>query len=208
MKIENFNKKLLVEGNDDQHVIKALCTKYRIPENFDVIDCGGISKLEKQITTRFKESGVKTIGMVIDADIDLPSRWASVKNRLSAMGFHVPEVLPETGFTATNETQKAGVWIMPDNHSNGMLEDFISFLVPEDDKLMPVVHSTLRDIERLQLNKYAAAQKLKAIIHTWLAWQEDPGTPIGLSITKKYLSKDEATCMKFVYWLRDLFKDD
>ena len=42
MKIkEKYTQKLLVEGNDDQHVIWALCEKFNIPEVFDVIDCGG-----------------------------------------------------------------------------------------------------------------------------------------------------------------------
>lgn len=34
MKKENYTKKLLVEGNDDQHVIWALCEKFNIPETF------------------------------------------------------------------------------------------------------------------------------------------------------------------------------
>jgi hypothetical protein len=34
---EKFDKKLLVEGNDDQHVILALCKKFDIAETFDVI---------------------------------------------------------------------------------------------------------------------------------------------------------------------------
>lgn len=29
---EKFNKKLLVEGNDDQHVVWALCKKFDLPE--------------------------------------------------------------------------------------------------------------------------------------------------------------------------------
>jgi hypothetical protein len=40
---ENFNKKLLVEGNDDKHVIWALCEHFKINETFDVIYCKGTS---------------------------------------------------------------------------------------------------------------------------------------------------------------------
>ena len=42
---ERFKKKLLVEGNDDQHVIWALCEKYSVKESFDVVDCSGIDSL-------------------------------------------------------------------------------------------------------------------------------------------------------------------
>ena len=43
MKIqEKFPQKLLVEGNDDQHIIWALCQKYSLTHNFDAIDCVGL----------------------------------------------------------------------------------------------------------------------------------------------------------------------
>jgi hypothetical protein len=149
---EKFNKKLLVEGVDDQHVIWALCEQHNIAETFNV-----------------------------------------------------PDILPETGLIIENETQKVGVWIMPNNNSNGMLEDFISFLVPENDPLLPIVDETLQHIENQKLNQYANIHKSKAKIHTWLAWQENPGTPMGQSITREYLSTDKQTCQKFIAWLTELF---
>ena len=45
----------------------------------------------------------------------------------------------------------------------------------------------------------------KALIHTWLAWQEDPGTPLGLAVTKRYLDGDHALAQQFVQWLLRLF---
>jgi hypothetical protein len=204
---EKFNKKLFVEGSDDQHVIWALCKKYRIPENFNVIDCEGIDNLLKQLSFTLKASKIKTIGVIIDADADYQLRWEKVKDILSANGFDLPPNLPKDGLIITNDSQRVGVWIMPDNNDKGMLEDFISFLIPPEDKLIPVAHSTLDDIESRQLNKYSMAHKSKALIHTWLAWQEEPGTPMGTSITKKYLSADAAECVKlFEQWLIRLFK--
>lgn len=58
---EGYNKKLLVEGNDDQHVVWALCHKYNILHNFDVIDCDRVDKLIAQIPIRFKTSGIETV---------------------------------------------------------------------------------------------------------------------------------------------------
>jgi hypothetical protein len=95
---------------------------------------------------------------------------------------------------------------MPDNNTKGMLEDFISFLVPKGDSLLPVVDNALNDLEERKLNKYSVIHKSKARIHTWLAWQENPGTPMGLSITKRYLSADSDTCRQFVAWLTELFE--
>lgn len=203
---EKFNKKLLVEGNDDLHVVWALCEKFKVPENFDVIDCEGIDKLIEQIPVRFKQSDLNTLGIIIDADTNISTRWESLTELLSKQGFTVPVELPLSGLVLERDpNMKVGIWIMPNNNLNGMLEDFLAFLVPSDDKLLPVVNTTLTEIERQDLNGYSLIHKSKAKIHTWLSWQEDPGTPMGLAITKRYLTTDEEACISFIKWLKELY---
>lgn len=202
----SLNKKLLVEGNDDQHVIWALCKRFNIYESFEVIDCNGISNLINQLPVRFKESGITSLGIIVDADTDLINRWNSVKDILVKQGYTPPAAIPGEGLVLeTAGNIRVGVWIMPNNNLNGMLEDFITFLVPKDDKLLPIVNSTLDSIEEQKLNKYAAIHRSKAVIHSWLAWQEDPGTPLGAGITKRYLTTDEETCSLLIKWLNKLF---
>ena len=212
---DHLTSLLLVEGNDDFHVIHSLCKQFTIPvrnlENpeggiFSVVECKGIDKLFEQIAVRFKSSQtISTIGVIIDADADLQSRWATLQDILKEIGFNLPKDFPNTGLVLQEGRLKVGVWIMPNNKLDGMLEDFISFLVPKDDKLLPIVHSTLGEIEKLQLNKYTPIHKSKAVIHSWLAWQEDPGTPMGLSITKRYLTTEEETCLLLIKWINELF---
>ena len=202
---KDMNQILLVEGKDDQHVIWALCEKHQMVENFEVIDCKGINKLIEQTPIRFKTSGIRTVGIIIDADDQLDQRWEKVKGVLQSSGFSISGSLPEDGLIVSNDTHKAGVWMMPDNKINGMLEDFISFLIPEGDQLLPMVNSTLEDIESNRLNRYNMHHHAKAEIHTWLAWQEDPGTPMGASITKRYLTTEQETCMKLIDWMKNLF---
>jgi len=206
MKIkEKYTRKLLVEGNDDQHVIWALCEKFNIPEEFDVIDCGGIDNLYESISLRFKQASVETVGIIIDADIKLNNRWLYIRNLLSNQGFKMPEDLPNDGLILSNDNVKVGIWIMPNNDTSGMLEDFVSFLVPQNDKLLPIVDATLNEIENQKLNEYSLIHKSKARIHSWLSWQEDPGTPMGLSITKRYLTTDNESCKRLINWLQKLF---
>ncbi len=204
---EKFTKKLLVEGNDDQHVIWALCEKFSIVENFDIIDCEGIENLLSQIPVRFKQSGVDTVGIIIDADINIESRWQTIKDTLKPIGFNIPDNLPLAGLIVNNNENKTiGVWIMPNNQTVGMLEDFIAFLVPEKDCLMPIVDSVLNQIEETNSNKYSSTHKSKAKIHTWLSWQEDPGTPMGLAITKRYLTVNDTNCSMLINWILKLYK--
>jgi hypothetical protein len=153
------NSLLLVEGNDDFHVIHSLCKQFNIPVRnletpkggrFSVKDCKGITELLEQIPVLFKSSNQLTsLGIIIDADVDLASRWESIKNLLQSIGFILPESLPSKGLICKSNNIKVGVWIMPNNNLNGMLEDFLSFLVPNNDMLLPFINSTLAEIEKI-----------------------------------------------------------
>ena len=204
-----FNKKLLVEGKDDQHVIWALCNQFKIPENFSIIDCEGIEKLIERIPVELKASGIETIGIVVDADVALSSRWQSISQLLLNQGYVLPTILPNDGLIISSTGKvKIGVWIMPNNNINGMIEDFITFLVPEGDKLMSIAKSTLETIESDKSNRYSLIHKSKARIHTWLAWQETPGTPMGSALTRRYLSIEHETCKRFADWLFNTFESN
>lgn len=196
---------LLVEGNDDQHVIWALCKKFNLPQNFEVVSTDGIDKLLKQLPVRLKGADVTTIGVIIDADTNIGQRWDAVKNILKEKYSTFPDQPNQNGTIFQERGDKVGVWLMPDNQANGMLESFIEFLIPDDDKLRPFLNSQLDEIESKKLNNYNLIHRDKAFIHSWLAIQEDPGTPMGLSITKKYLTTDTQQCQYLIDWLRNLF---
>lgn len=202
---EKYKSKLLVEGKDDQHVIWALCQKFGIAENFDVVDCDGIDNLIQAIPIRLKQADIAAIGIIVDADVELSGRWESIKTILTKAGFNCPVALPEKGLLINNGQIRIGLWIMPNNSTDGMIEDFISFLVPEDDQLLKVAAETLHKIEDSQLNKYNTRHKSKALIHSWLSWQDTPGTPMGLAITKNYLAVDRNECSNLIDWITLLF---
>jgi len=200
-----MNQILLVEGKDDLHVISALCVKFKIPENFKIKDTEGIDKLLEQVPVRMKQTGIKTIGIIIDADVNLAGRWQQV---LKVVGQKMPNFPNEPSMSGTVHQEnnlRVGVWIMPNNQLNGMLESFIEFLIPDSDELLPIINTHLDAIENNKMNQYKLIHRDKAMIHSWLAVQEDPGTPMGLSITKKYLSTDVRQCKVLIDWLLKLF---
>lgn len=204
--MSKFNKQLLVEGNDDKHVIMSLCQKFTVTENFEIIDCKGIDKLFEQIPVRLKQSGFETLGIIIDADTEIKNRWNTIQSIFLNIGITLPDEIPNDGLILKTNNVIIGVWIMPNNNLNGMLEDFISFLIPKEDKLMPIASQTLEAIESENLNKYIPPHRSKALIHSWLSWQEDPGTPMGLAITKKFLSTQEEICKRLIGWLSSTFQ--
>lgn len=197
---------LLVEGKDDMHVILALCQKFNIPENFSVHDCEGIEPLLDQIGVWLKSSAVKNLGIIVDADTDIAARWQQLKEELGKLQVKLPETLDASGYIGVNEKgQKVGIWMMPNNNLNGMLEDFIQFLVPPNDALLPEARQILATLEAKEVQQYKDVHQSKALIHTWLAWQEDPGTPLGLAITKKYLTVEEENCRVLMTWISKVF---
>ncbi len=203
---------LLVEGKDDQHVIWALCQQHHVPEEFDVIvppPDGGIDAMLKDIPIRLKESGLTALGIVVDADENLQSRWESVWDRFQQAGYPVPEAPSLDGFIATpTDRPCVGVWLMPDNQVSGMLENFVSHLIPSDDMLKSIAEETLHTIEAKGLNRYKALHQPKALIHTWLAWQDPPGRPMGQAITAQLLQHHQPLAYRFIEWLNRLFNTD
>jgi hypothetical protein len=206
-------RQLLVEGKNDRHVIWALCNQYQLPETFSVEvpeedGTEGIEALLAGLPARLDEPKLQTLGIVVDADQDLAARWQAVRDRLIASGYqHVPKVPPAEGWIdAPPDRPRVGVWLMPDNQLPGMLEDFVARLMPRDDALRPKAEAILQEIELAGLNRYTSVHRPKALIHTWLAWQETPGMPMGQAITARVLRYDCAIALNFVEWLQRLFE--
>jgi hypothetical protein len=201
-------KQLLLEGTDDDHVVRNIKKIYAIPEKqFEHIDCMGIDKLlDIYIPRILKGDTVFSVGIVIDADSNIKSRWQSLKDKLIAYGYTLPEAIPADGLIL-NGDKKIGIWIMPDNNTNGMLEDFISMLIPDGDQLASKANEILDEIETANINKYSKVHRSKAFIHTWLAWQEEPGRPFGQAITNKSLTTEKEISDRFAAWLKRLFDE-
>ena len=99
---------------------------------------------------------------------------------------------------------RVGVWIMPNNTLPGMLEDYLCYLVPEGDTLFERARRCVDEIP-VEERRFIAAHFTKALIHTWLAWQDDPGTPFGQAITKRYFDPDGPHVQALLDWLTRLF---
>ncbi len=200
-----MNQILLVEGKDDLFVFSNIFEKHKVVQSFEIEDKKGIENIFKSIPIYVK-TDVLSIGIVIDADVTIQDRWNSLRSILTQIGYKVPNNPIKQGTLIKEEgLPNFGIWIMPNNDKNGMLEDFVKYLIPKNDELMPVVENTLQVLEDKELSKYKRIHKSKAKIHTWLAWQESPGTPMGLAINQKYLETDNEMCETFVKWINQLY---
>ncbi len=96
-----------------------------------------------------------------------------------------------------------GIWIMPDNSSAGKIETFLKSIVADDKSdLWQFAEET---IEKLPQTLFKAKDKEKAHIHTYLAWQENPGISMGTAIQTKCFLHDKPEAKSFVEWIKKVF---
>ena len=203
---KDFDSKLLVEGKDDQHVIWALCERFKIKETFNIIALEGIDNLMEDLWVRPQQANLASLGIIVDADTDIKMRWDQLRKRLEKSGYSIPNKPALEGTIVTaNRLPTLGIWLMPNNQLPGMIEDFIRFLVPENEESLALAEEIITTLEERNLQQYIPNHRAKALIHTWLAWQEDPGTPLGQAITKRYLTIDTTIATQLVQWLNSLF---
>ena len=147
--------------------------------------------------------------VVLDADLSAEDRWASVEQALTLAGYQPPPA-PSPGGTilrsATRDDRCAGVWLMPDNQSKGKLEDFLAQLIPAGDPCWPWAQKATEDARVRHAAPFAEKGRIKAEIHTWLAWREAPGQPFGTAITARAFAHDGALALSFVAWMKALFQ--
>lgn len=241
---------LLVEGPDDEHVVKNLCGRMEIglideirfqhrlrssaqskgASNDREAPCGKealLKALPNYLETRGEE--LTALGVLLDADDDRDASWRSITHTLHQLGYADLPAQPDPAGTVIQPPDRTiqppqpnagaslpgtanplplpriGIWIMPDNQLDGTLEDFLKFLVPDGDVLLPYAGQVL---DNLPDTRFTSPHRPKALMHTWLAWQNEPGKPYGQAISAKYLNTDLPMAKTFANWLRRTFFDD
>jgi len=206
---------LLVEGDEDRRVIPFLMDEYVVWGNkesewvVEVRSHGGIEDLLEpaNIEAAARTTGRKAVGIVVDANDHLDSRWARVRQCRLGIAADFPEDLPSGGLVHQNrDGLRIGVWIMPDNQSHGMLETFLG-------RLVAPAHAPLWAFARESCARsrehgapYADAHRQKAEIHTYLAWLEPPGRSLHVSVLARALDARLSLAGPFAEWFIDLYR--
>lgn len=201
-------QKIILEGVDDKHVVKNLLYNHNL-DMFEYKTKEGIDSLLSTLHEEIEGTDWRRLGIIIDADADAQTQWSRVSRILEATGFTpLPSQPQEDGtIVSDDEQRKIGVWIMPNNVLHGAIEDFVSYLMKEEDTLWPRADRVVEDIPVKQ-RKFKASFITKAKIHTWLAWQEEPGTRMGAAFKKNYLDPTRPDAISFVNWIKRLVHED
>lgn len=224
--------RLLVEGEDDQHVISNLLHEHNVdnwrldyqeqanvgPDKIAISYKKGVDPLLGDLEAELLRPGQQCLGIVLDIDSpsdDVPgglqSRWDSVLNRIRRTG-SVLDRLEGPGVEGADFTLRQrerdlslGIWLMPDNHSSGELEDFLIEMIPDDDEMLQQARHCLEGVP--EEYGYRVTDETKALVHTWLAWQVAPGKPMGGGVTAEFFDTNTDLAVRFVSWVEELFSD-
>jgi len=210
---QNPNK-LFVEGHDDlrsvvglmRHHVKWSEKKTDAPVWIEI--GSGVTKIlqKEYLSTLMKDPSSKVLGVMLDADLDAGSRYDSFRKLCLDFFPTIPKTLPESGLIVDNsDGKRLGLWIMPDNASQGAMEMFLKFLVPptEHNGWEHAVKSTL---EAKTIGcKYKECHLDKAHLYSWLAWQDEPGQSPGNALTSKILDPKSPSATTFVNWMIALY---
>lgn len=141
--------------------------------------------------------------VVIDADTDPNSRWQSLRAIALGMGYSADAEPAPAGsvFPPPAGLPSLGIWMMPDNRGSGMLEDFVALMIPAGDR---VWNHAQKSTEALPERRFREIDLPKAKIHSWLAWQNDPGMLMGQAINRKALAPESEIARRFMDWIHRL----
>ncbi|MBL7784233.1 MAG: hypothetical protein JNM22_23560 [Saprospiraceae bacterium] len=213
-------QQLIVEGND-AYSLAEICRKQGLPSPLgyeskgkfeDFVKKGnGFEGALKLLIEALDKSDIDNIGIIVDAnDVGAAARWQSIKNVLSQkfQAETLETALSKSGYRIIQEEGMPviGVWIMPDNNTDGYLEHFLSKLIPLDDQLWSYAQQTIAEIKKQPYNKITSAKEQKALLHTWLAWQKTPGLPFGQAIKANYFDTSTKEVQLFLDWFKATFQ--
>jgi hypothetical protein len=209
---------LYVEGKDDLATIAALLLRHGVdiseanrPLQMHVAGdltsgAEGVKWLLANMPDAIRSADDHPVGFVLDIDVRLEDRWSAVCGRLREAGLAPPSVCPDDGYIdrLPNYPYPAGVWLMPDcARHHGKLEHLLQTLVPENDLFWPHAGQSTARASELGAR---FRDPIKAHVHCWLAWQEEPGRPFGTAIKAKFLGHDSPEALAFLRWLSGLFQ--
>ena len=200
------DKVLLVEGSDDCHVVLALRDAHQVAVQFGIYECGGDDLLLKRLNALVVQPDPPSvIGAVLDADTGAAGRWASIVAKLSHHTYQFPGAPTADGtiIEGNGSLPRLGIWLMPNNQIQGMLEDFCIEMIDQAGRT--AAEDAVTEARRVGVTTFVANHRSKAIVHTYLAWQDTPGRPLGQSITAQSLRPQTATAHAFSGWLARLF---
>ncbi|WJQ00192.1 hypothetical protein QT234_16645 [Geobacillus stearothermophilus] len=196
------SKVLLVEGQDEVNFFEAMLRKANKLDQVEIIEVGGKDKFRTEFPAIVNMTGfsqhVQSIGIVRDADENYMAAFQSVANVVERNGYTPPRD-PNT-FNSDGDV-KVGIFIMPGNSENGMLED-LCLRTQADHPVMQCVEAFFQCIASKEIDQPKNIAKAKSQV--FLAAMPDIAKSVGLGAKKNYWNLDHDCLFELKQFLAEL----
>jgi len=212
---------LLVEGESDRSFFKEVCKTLGLHPSVTVA-------LPKDVDGSWNgKEGVFNIlpiwlSQLVDADATLTHLAVVVDADSVANGGgyqraidKVTKIVEPYGFTLASTPDEGilfqhgdgladfGLWVMPNNSDEGMLEDWIKSCVHPDEHELFAHAETV--VATLPQTKFRPIHISKAEVATWLAWQKQPGHGLYRAVEDQLIDVNSALFKELCVWLTHIY---
>lgn len=214
---------LLIEGCADRTLFSALMRELKISDVTvcPPMDLGGVYNgknnaidLLPSLISQMEHGHVKRLGIIVDADFKHnhsghTSTYKKVTQLLSNSGYKIPSPYPSKLlkyiFQHPDGLPDIGLWIMPDNNSDGMLENWVEASITDAGqiKLLRQAKASIGQIKAPFFD--IKTHQIKAEIYTWLAWQKMPDKDIASVVGDKLIDLNSINVKNLSAWAKDVF---
>jgi hypothetical protein len=187
------SKIMAVEGKDEEKFFKCLL-KFMEIEEFEIFDVGGVSQFKDKLPALVRATGfseiVTKLVIVRDADKSAENAFKSVKNILLKENINPPDKPNQF----SQGIPQVGVFIMPGDSEEGMLEDLCMRTV----KNSPTTRCVEGFIDCARKLEKAPRNIAKSKAQAFLAAMPEIVNSVGLGAEKDYwdFNSDELNDLK------------
>lgn len=228
---------IVVEGEADRQVIECLCQVIDISPQIKVfppkdltllelaeLDNGvshvknsktGVYNILASLLKRLEQGDIENLAIIVDADQTghhsggFNQTLEQIKQRLSP--YQLTDSSNGLIFTHPQGGLPIGVWIMPNNQQDGMIESWLADCIHDDEKTL-FEKAKISTPQIAEKPKFAEYHRTKAEVATWLAWQQKPNIGLYSAFIRHkkthhplLLNTQSAAYQNLVSWLHRIF---
>ncbi len=216
---------LIVEGEEDKKFFEAVFRAMGHPDKVEILHhpSGKSNAILVFGATLdlFTRASKARVGLAVDADDPtlnpsdgFSNTRKSVNEELQQRSFNGLVLGGNTSglVSISNKSSDilAGLWVMPNNASNGYLEDFATSVVaPNERGRYSFASETCKSVLNGLLSGPNFAFKPhhfpKAAVGTWLAWSDPPRMNLGTAVSRGLLDIKHNQFQSLIVWLTLLY---
>lgn len=217
------DKILLVEGEADEGLFFAICRKAGLgvkvtvgkPSKFggEGSGKGNALQLLPTLIEQMRDGQISRLAMVVDADfkesdgLGFYDTLGKVTETLKEQNYKVSATLKARPggycFKHSDGLPDFGLWIMPNNATDGLLEDFIKNSISASQKVL--LKKAVDVVGKIKTPLFKPIHQSKADVATWMAWQKVPGQALHGVVGGDLVDFTSGEAKQLMDWLQGIY---